>query len=306
MRLRRRREGGCVPYCEKHLRLRARARTGSGRADCQRRRETRPEPRRVSRRGSVHVAFLERHDEPLEYALEEAGLRPRRDGLPGLQLQAVPLGWIAPKRKGDVLDESRAPAQASVPGIESRECRRSRPERRRAGSAGRAPSSPRRCCRRRRAPSGRAARPPGVAPGLGEHASSPGLSRWRTGDADPVLADGDHRPRFQCPAMSLEHFGHQGNALIRRHVRQANQSGMGRGMHVDERCKVSIECHQNPASAPARASIAESPGSSPKSRESTTSWPWLRSHSPNRRPAHRSMRNFRTPRPIRRTECRWR
>ena len=46
--------------------------------------------------------------------------------------------------------------------------------------------------------------------------------------------------------MSLKHFGHQGNALSRRHVRQANQSGAGRGMHLDERCEVSIECHQNP------------------------------------------------------------
>ena len=46
--------------------------------------------------------------------------------------------------------------------------------------------------------------------------------------------------------MSLKHFGHQGNALIRRHVRQANQSGMGCGMHIDERCEVRIERHQNP------------------------------------------------------------
>ena len=77
------------------------------------------------------------------------------------------------------------------------------------------------------------------------HACSPRLWRWRSGDTDPVLADRDHRPRFQCPTMSLKHFGHQGNALLRRHVRQANQSGMRRGMHVDERCEVSIECHQN-------------------------------------------------------------
>ena len=80
---------------------------------------------------------------------------------------------------------------------------------------------------------------------IAERASPPRLSRWRSGDTDPVLADGDHRPRFQCHTMSLKHFGHQGNALSRRHVWQANQSGMGRGMHVDERCEVSIECHQN-------------------------------------------------------------
>ena len=45
--------------------------------------------------------------------------------------------------------------------------------------------------------------------------------------------------------MSIEHAAHQGNTLIHRHVRQANQSGMGRGMHVDERCEVRIECYQN-------------------------------------------------------------
>ena len=45
--------------------------------------------------------------------------------------------------------------------------------------------------------------------------------------------------------MSLKHFGHQGDALSRRHVGQTNQSGMGRGVDVDERCEVSIECHQN-------------------------------------------------------------
>ena len=46
--------------------------------------------------------------------------------------------------------------------------------------------------------------------------------------------------------MSLKHLGHQGDASVRRHVWQANQSGMGRGMHVDERCEVRIERHRNP------------------------------------------------------------
>ncbi len=106
---------------------------------------------------------------------------------------------------------------------------------------------------------------------IGVHACSPRLWRWRSGDSGPVLADGGQRPRLQCPAMSLTHFAHQGNALIRRHVRQANQSGMGRGLYVDERCELVSSVTRILSSAPARASISRSPGSSPMSRESTTS-----------------------------------
>ena len=46
--------------------------------------------------------------------------------------------------------------------------------------------------------------------------------------------------------MSLEDLGHQGNAAIRRHVRQAYQPRMGRVTHKDERREVRIECHQDP------------------------------------------------------------
>ena len=46
--------------------------------------------------------------------------------------------------------------------------------------------------------------------------------------------------------MSLKDRGHQGNSSIRRHVWQAHQPRMGRVMHIDERCEVGIECHQNP------------------------------------------------------------
>ena len=45
---------------------------------------------------------------------------------------------------------------------------------------------------------------------IGVHACSPRLWRRRSEYMDPVLADHHHRPRFQCPTMSLKHFGHQG------------------------------------------------------------------------------------------------
>lgn len=50
---------------------------------------------------------------------------------------------------------------------------------------------------------------------------------------------------FQRLTVAIDHFGHQGDALARRHVGQTDQPRMGRLAHVDEFREVAIERHQD-------------------------------------------------------------
>ena len=47
--------------------------------------------------------------------------------------------------------------------------------------------------------------------------------------------------------MTIKQFGNQGNALIRRHVREAHQSRMGHPLYVDQLPEIGIQRHQDSA-----------------------------------------------------------
>ena len=68
----------------------------------------------------------------------------------------------------------------------------------------------------------------------------------RPRDADPVTADSNHGPCFQCLAVPLEYLDHQIDPLLHRNIRQAHQPRVGRVAYIDEFREVGIERHQNP------------------------------------------------------------
>ncbi len=45
--------------------------------------------------------------------------------------------------------------------------------------------------------------------------------------------------------LAIDHFGHQGDGLARRHVGQTDQPRVGRLAHVNEFREVAIERHQD-------------------------------------------------------------
>lgn len=66
-------------------------------------------------------------------------------------------------------------------------------------------------------------------------------------NADSSATNRDHCLRFQRMAMPLKHLGHEGNALRRRHVREAHQAHMRSVPHIDKFSEVGINRHQNSA-----------------------------------------------------------
>ena len=46
--------------------------------------------------------------------------------------------------------------------------------------------------------------------------------------------------------MPIDHLGHQYDALLRRHVRQAEQSSVWDVMHKNQLPKIGINCNQYP------------------------------------------------------------
>src|SRR5262249_20678605 len=73
------------------------------------------------------------------------------------------------------------------------------------------------------------------------------------------------RLRLQRLLMPIEHLGHQGNALLRWHVREAHQPRVRYFLHVHEFPEVGINCHQD---APVCGSVFEQ-------RPITGVWPKL-------------------------------
>ena len=64
------------------------------------------------------------------------------------------------------------------------------------------------------------------------------------GDANAVATDRDNCPCVESVAMPPEQLGNQGDAPIRRYVREAHQSGMRYSRHVDQLPEVGIDRHQ--------------------------------------------------------------
>ena len=67
------------------------------------------------------------------------------------------------------------------------------------------------------------------------------------GNADTAVANRDNRLYFQCLAMPLEYLCDQGNAPLRRHVREAHQTRMRDPSHVNKLSEVGIDRYQNSA-----------------------------------------------------------
>ena len=69
----------------------------------------------------------------------------------------------------------------------------------------------------------------------------------RLGDAQAATTNRDHRFCFQRVAMTIKQFGNQGNALIRRHIRETHQSRMRHPLYVDQLPEIGIQRHQDSA-----------------------------------------------------------
>ena len=47
--------------------------------------------------------------------------------------------------------------------------------------------------------------------------------------------------------MPFKYLGHQGDASLRRHIRESDQSRVRYRMHINEFPEVGIDCHQDSA-----------------------------------------------------------
>ena len=65
-------------------------------------------------------------------------------------------------------------------------------------------------------------------------------------DTNSATTQRDHRAVFQCPPVVLDDLGDEGDTVLRGHIRQTQEPGMGDFTEIDQLAEVSVDGNQNP------------------------------------------------------------